>query len=126
MSVVDLVAGMLAAGGVKDVRTVPPARRDCPQPVVVGPAEWKALAEGKHVGRWGVTVPVLVVSETSAGGYTRARACEEALNGGDWTGFGAIEMDVLRVSAGMPSFVGCDSGGYWLWRVEVHLTCEEL
>ena len=125
MSVLNVIAGMLAAGGVADVYPVPPARRDCAQPVVVQPAEWAAVAEGKHMGRWDVKVPIVVVSETSAEGYIRARACEDALNKGDWLGFGAVDMDVLKVSAGMPAFVGCDSGGYWLWRVDARLTCED-
>lgn len=124
MSVVDVVAGMLTAAGVADVYTAAPARRVCSQPVVVEPASWEMVAEGKYAGRWVATVRVLVVSETAAVGYERARVCEDALNGGDWSGFGAVDVEVLAVRAGMPSFVGTDSGGYFIWSVDARLTCE--
>lgn len=124
MSVMDVVAGMLTAAGVAGVYTAPPARRACAEPVVVEPAAWEMVAEGKHAGRWVATVNVLVVSETAAAGYERARACEDALNGGDWAAFGAVDVEVLAVRAGMPRFVGTDTGGYFIWSVDARLTCE--
>lgn len=124
MSVMDVVAGMLTAAGVADVYTAAPARRVCAQPVVVEPAEWELIAEGKHAGRWIARVRVLVASETAAAGYDRTRACEDVLNAGDWSGFGGVDVEVLGVGCGMPSFVGTDTGGYFIWAVDARLTCE--
>ncbi len=124
MSVMDVVAGMLTAAGIADVYTAPPARRACAEPVVVEPAVWELIAEGKHAGRWAATVGVLIASETAAAGYERARTCEDALNGGDWAAFGAIDVEVLAVRAGMPRFKRNDGGGYFIWSVDVRLTCE--
>lgn len=122
MSVMDVVASMLGAADIKDVFTTAPARRTCATPIVVQAAEFEQIAEGKHARRWTALVPVLVVAEGAMEDYHRARMCSRALNERDWHGLDAEDVDVLGVVAGMPSYRGTDSGGYFIWRVDARLT----
>ena len=126
MSVMDVVASMLGVADIENVFTTAPARRTCATPIVVQAAEFEQIAEGKHAGRWTALVPVLVVAESAMEGYHRARLCSRALNEQDWHGLDAEDADVLGVVAGMPSYRGTDSGGYFIWRVDARLTCETV
>lgn len=83
-TVVQVVAAMLVAGGIKDVYTTPPAASLCAEPVVVVPGPWDRESRRAEGERAVVHVDVLVVRECLWDALVLTSDIEDVLWAAEW------------------------------------------